>query len=35
MGEIHEEAMGSEEISTDDWLGDVCHDEVPSVNLSA
>ena len=27
--------MGSKEISTDDWLGDICHDEVPRVNLSA
>ena len=27
--------MGSKEISTDNWLGDICHDEVPSVNLSA
>ena len=27
--------MGSKEISTDDWLGDIRHDEVPRINLSA
>ena len=27
--------MGTKEISTDDWLGDICHDEVPCINLSA
>ena len=27
--------MGTKEISTDDWLGDICNDEVPSINLSA
>ena len=27
--------MGSEEISTDDWLGDIRNDEVPGIFLSA
>ena len=27
--------MGTKEIPTDDWLCDICHDEVPRINLSA
>ena len=27
--------MGAKEISTDDWLGDIRHDEIPRINLSA
>ena len=27
--------MGTKEISTDDWLGDICNDEVPCIKLSA